>query len=124
MGFRFIQAVSRRFKNRTDAAHEAEYSGSRLAFVQQSNSDTIYRFKCPEVNPTRGTPIAFADIGQPRVRVIQDHKLIGEVDDVGSAELRALFTKHPAFNQVVPGIVTSPKTVSGFARGKLDWMRS
>lgn len=124
MGYRFIQAISKRFRNRADAAHTAEYTGSRLAFVKESKSDTIYRFKCPDANPPRGTLIAFADIGQPHVRVIEDHKLIGEVDDVGSKELRALFAKYPSFKQVVPGIITSPKNVGGFARGKVDWTRS
>lgn len=124
MGYRFIQAVSKRFRNRSDAAHDEEYSGSRMSFVEESKSDTIYRFKCPNANPPRGTTIAFADIGQPQVRVIQDHKLIGEVDAVGSAELRAIFAKHPSLNQVAPGVVTGPKNVGGFARGKIDWSRS
>lgn len=124
MGYRFIQAISRRFKNRADMAHATEYGGARLAFVQTAQNDTTYRFKCPDADLPRGERIAFADIGQEYVRVIQDHCLVGEVDGVGSAELRKFFSRHSVCNNVIPAIVTSPKNLAGFARGKIDWTRS
>ena len=124
MGKEFLEAKKERYKRKMDQERLKQLGGTELLDALAEQVNKLLRFKChDDADPPAGTKVFLVLAPtHSRAQVYQGGTMIciGEVDDAGTQELRALKVKHPISGGAFNAEVREQKDWTGYAKAQLD----
>ena len=128
MGKEFLEAKKERYKRKMDQERLRQLGGNELLDALAEQVNKLLRFKChDDADPSVGTKVFLAITpSHSRAQVYQGGTMIciGEVDDAGTQELRALAEKHPISGGAFNAEVKERKDWTGYAKAQLDPLKT
>ncbi len=113
MGDNYIAEKAKGFQHKAEKEHAEKFSSPGLFAAIEDISQRVVRFVAGGPVLPHGTKVRFLEEHRDLITVLQRTSRIGEVDQAGTAELRALFSSHPELGGAVPAKVINGPDWSG-----------